>query len=258
MLKKKTNKKVIAISVLAVLLVALIAFNLTYAYFTDKTSGSGEVQFGIVDINLTGVEGGVFSYASTTSFAMPGDTVSLKGTLKVSDETNADDVYLNFVVSNIVVKYAGVAIVGGTTANVYFDNDAVDGSGYTYTSGDITAMETQFTDILVDGLTGALNDAGITGVTFAAVDGADASLGCYTTTAVNQGTSIDLSDVSFSLAIGEFGNLWQNCSVSFDLTINALQSRNIANGDAAKAIFATLDGSEVGDVNINTGKAIAE
>ena len=239
MLKKTTNRKTIAITVLAVLLVALLAFNVTYAYFTDQTKSDVTMTFGIVDIQADG-----FAVASATG-VMPGDEIILNGTVTAPNATG--EMWLKIGVltgennAAIVLKYDGT-VISTTTKNLYMDDaGAADGSGHTYTESEITQMKSLVAEVLTDNIAEYVNST--TGnPTLIGDNGVSAA-------AVSKTLNIDLSTASAPLVFtkNKFGNLFQNVTVEFSIAIQAIQAENVSRTQAIEA-FAKSDAEFVAGV----------
>ena len=230
MLKKTTNRKTIAITVLAVLLVALLAFNVTYAYFTDSTKSDVTMTFGVVDIQATGLQ----AVAASSAAVMPGDEIELEGTVTATNTTGNIWVQIAVPADSVVLKYDGVELEEGISTNMYYDNPGVDGTGFAYTEEKINAMKVQFAAILTSNLTAFINSTtgntdliGTNGVTAAAVDSS---------------LSIDFSTATANIVIpaNEFGNEWQKVTVTFSIAIKAIQADGV-DRDEAIAAFAKAD-----------------
>lgn len=250
MLKKTTNRKTIAITVLAVLLVALLAFNVTYAYFTDQTQSDVTMTFGIVDIQADGLA--VKLNGATTGYAMPGDTIGLKGTITATNTTGEIWVRIAVPTDKIRLFQAGSPdeelvfdpekgdTDSAAVTNKYYDGTvvdgvAVDGTTYTYTNKNVNDMKVQFSSLITTQIGGLLST--IDG------DGVVEEFNSDGIGKVNKNLNLDLSTATgtITLNIAQFGNLWQNVKVQFTVTIQAIQADGVANATAAKALFENTD-----------------
>lgn len=205
MLKKTTNRKTIAISVLAVLLVALLAFNVTYAYFTDSVAtDAASLTFGTVIVDASSTDAVTFTKTSQAANIMPGDTIKLDGAL---ENKGTDAAWIIFQVGNVTVS-------GGTV--------------------NAETARTKFVQLLnVQAMLGAENCTAV-----------DAENGVYVLNAtLAKDASLDLGATTnaVTLTIGEFGNEWQGATVGFNMNIYALQSTNVADTDAVIAAWTALD-----------------
>ena len=90
--KSKTKKIILSLVAVFALIICACASVITYAWFTDKESYTGTLQFGTIDLSVTGGVTGEsisFTYSRTgATKAMPGDTIKipLKFTLKAGSE----------------------------------------------------------------------------------------------------------------------------------------------------------------------------
>lgn len=240
MLKKSTNKKTIAITVLAVLLVALLAFNVTYAYFTDQTKSDVEMTFGIVDITAANFE------AASADAVMPGDSITLNGTVTAANATG--NMWIKIAVLTgadneaIVLSYDGTELSPEVT-NAYVDDlGEEDGSGHTYTDEEIAEMKQLVADTLTAAIANVVNTTtGNTGL-ITADDGVSANT-------VDNTLSIDFSTATtkLTLAKNEFGNLFQNVKIKFSIAIQAIQAENVSRAQAVEA-FAKSEAEFVAGV----------
>ncbi len=226
--KKSTKRRVIAITVLASLLIALLAFNVTYAYFTDRIDGSASLTFGTVNIDASGPNAIAIAAGQTTN-VLPGQTVRMQGTIT---NTSTTPIWVKFDVptTTIKLKLSDTEIAEGTTNSNY--------NNHSYTDEEIASMKTAVQNVVVAGfkniITGtnnaswAISDDGIT----AAAVPVDA-------------TALNLSDgtAGFTFTGEKFGNLFQGVTVSFDFVILAVQagenSDNLTRTQAAAAFSNT-------------------
>lgn len=234
MLKRTTNKKTVAIVVLATLLVALLAFNVTYAYFTDKVQTSATIDFGIIDVNATD-----FAATNATN-VMPGDSFGLKGTLSIGESTDDMWVYIGLVEDSVKLYYGtdDTEIAANTTKNVYYDdNDAEgavqDGADYTYTADDISNMKSKVVTAINANLVDLVNKAA--GSTSWKLGQNDASVSDEKIKNIANVKVNDVKETPLNLANGgsivltasEFGNLFQNVKIEFSIVIYAMQADNV-------------------------------
>jgi predicted ribosomally synthesized peptide with SipW-like signal peptide len=239
MLKKTTNRKTIAITVLAVLLVALLAFNVTYAYFTDQTKSDITMTFGVVDIVAEN-----FAAASATA-VMPGDSITLNGTVAAANATGNMWIKIGVLTGTdneaIVLEYDGTPLAAGVE-NAYMDDAGEDdGTGHQYTDEEITQMKALFASTLTSAIANVVNST--TGNTDRiSADGVSAA-------AVDNTLSIDFSTATtkLTLAKNSFGNLFQNVTIKFSIAIQAIQAENVSRTQAIEA-FAKSDAEFVAGI----------
>lgn len=231
MLKRTTNKKTVAIVVLATLLVALLAFNVTYAYFTDKVQTNATIDFGVIDVNAE-----TFAASNATDL-MPGDSFGLTGELSNGESTNDMWVYIGLVEESIKLYYGAddTEITAGTTKNVYYDDNDTegavqDGAGHTYTAEDISNMKSKVGTAINAKLVDLVNKAA--GATSWKLGQTDASV---SSDKIKNIAKVDKNADDLSLATGgsieltasEFGNLFQNVEIEFSIVIYAMQADNV-------------------------------
>jgi predicted ribosomally synthesized peptide with SipW-like signal peptide len=239
MLKKTTNRKTIAITVLAVLLVALLAFNVTYAYFTDQTKSDITMTFGVVDIVAQN-----FAAASATA-VMPGDSITLNGTVTAANATGTMWIKIGVLTGAdneaIVLEYDGKALAEGDK-NMYMDDAGqADGSGHEYTDEEIEEMKSLVASTLTSAIANVVNSTtGNTGRISA--DGVSAA-------EVDNTLSIDFSTATtkLTLAKNSFGNLFQKVTIKFSIAIQAIQAENVSRTQAIEA-FAKSDAEFVAGI----------
>lgn len=215
--KKSTKRRVIAISVLAALLVALLAFNVTYAYFTSKVDGSATINFGRVEVKADTA----INISSTN--VLPGQTVALAGEISTGDSTSNMWVKFSVPDDSIKLQYAdkgGTAtdIVWGTTVNKYF-KDAE--GGHKYTAADQTTMNNAVKAAVVDGLKSIIDKAATAG----AASWKISDDGVTTIPVLSTATALNLANGGgFTLSGDKFGNLFQSVSIKFNIVIQAVQT----------------------------------
>jgi predicted ribosomally synthesized peptide with SipW-like signal peptide len=234
MLKRTTNKKTVAIVVLATLLVALLAFNVTYAYFTDKVQTSATIDFGIIDVNATD-----FAATNATN-VMPGDSFGLKGTLSIGESTDDMWVYIGLVEDSVKLYYGAddTEIAADTTKNVYYDDNGAEGAvqegaGHTYSTGDISNMKSKVVTAINANLVDLVNKAA--GSTSWKLGQNDASVSDEKIKNIANVKVDDVKEYPLNLANGgsieltasEFGNLFQNVKIEFSIVIYAMQADNV-------------------------------
>ena len=245
MLKKTTNRKTIAITVLAVLLVALLAFNVTYAYFTDQTSSDVNMTFGIVDIQADNLA--VKLNGASQVVVMPGDTIGLNGTITATNTTGEIWVRIGVPETSIKLYQKGIGAEGADVElaegveNAYIDiNNAgvavADGTGHQYTATEVSNMVAQFQEII---------NAQI-GAFLATIPQATGVVTAFNSDGigkVDNTLNLNLANATgtITLDIAEFGNLWQNVKVQFTVAIQAIQADHVADATAAKALFDNAD-----------------
>ena len=226
--KKSTKRRVIAITVLASLLIALLAFNVTYAYFTDKIDGSATLTFGIVDIDA-GTDANAIAMASATN-VLPGQTIKMQG--KITNSSNTP-IWVKFGVDTNSIKLK----VGSTEIAVGTQNPALDNRAYQDTEPE--GMKDKVEATITAGFRDIINN--ITGAEAWKVDGEGVTLNPVPTTA----TSLDLSGstAGFTFTGAEYGNLFQGVTISFNIVILAVQTegttaenaKNLSRTDAIAA-----------------------
>ena len=233
MLKRTTNKKTVAIVVLATLLVALLAFNVTYAYFTDKVQTNATIDFGIIDVNAT-------DFAATNATdVMPGDSFGLTGTLSIGESTDDMWVYIGLVEESIKLYYGAdeTEITADTTKNVYYDDKGAegavqDGAGHTHTAKDISDMKSKVETAINANLVDLVNKAaGSTSWKLGQTDASvtDEKIKNIANVKVDEKEHpLKLADGgSIELTASEFGNLFQNVKIKFSIVIYAMQADNV-------------------------------
>ena len=254
---KTTKKRTIAISVLAVLLIALLAFNVTYAYFTDKITTDVSLDFGIVDINATGV-----AISMTNATAMPGDQFNLAGTLSTANATTSMWVYFSIPTESVTLTYLNTADDGTddeeittATVNEYFDDDDPDTTTYTYTTDDITAMKAAVVAAVQESLVTYINGLNNSTPGAWALDSttvAGTSLKGMTSAAVAKNSTLNLATspaAHFTLTASSFGNLFQNVKIGFSIVILAIQSDNVTKAQA----MAAFTGANSSTIDFESG-----
>lgn len=79
--KSKTKKIILSLVAVFALIICACASVITYAWFTDKESYTGTLQFGTIDLSVTGgVTGSSISFKFSrtgATKAMPGDTIEI-------------------------------------------------------------------------------------------------------------------------------------------------------------------------------------
>lgn len=103
---KKMRKQTLVIAVLAILLVLSLALSVTGAWFTDKdtASATSDIQFATVAVNASDMTATVTSGTRTQDKILPGDSISLAGS--IDNSTSTVDIYLAVKVSAVTVKGA--------------------------------------------------------------------------------------------------------------------------------------------------------
>lgn len=240
MLKKSTNKKTIAITVLAVLLVALLAFNVTYAYFTDQTKSDVDMTFGIVDITAENFEA-VTADAVNIDAVMPGDSIKLNGLVKAANSTGTMWIKISVLTGDAIkLTYNGTPL-STSVKNQYVNLTTDDGSGHTYTDQEITDMKALVEETLTAAIANVVNSTpGNTGL----LDAEGVS-----TKVVDNTLSINFGEATtkLTLAKNDFGNLFQNVKIEFSIAIQAIQAEHVTK-DQAVAAFAKSESEFVAGV----------
>ena len=101
MTKQKTSskKQSFVIAILAVLLVGLLAFNITYAFFTDRETNTDKFTFGTINLESTGDKVITVNRQSETitTPVMPGDV--LKGSFNLALADGSEDAFVRYKLS---------------------------------------------------------------------------------------------------------------------------------------------------------------
>lgn len=103
MTKQKTSskKQSFVIAILAVLLVGLLAFNITYAFFTDRETNTDEFTFGTINLDTSGQSNVIDVYRTDTekalNKAMPGDV--LKGAFNLALTEDSENAFVRYKLS---------------------------------------------------------------------------------------------------------------------------------------------------------------
>lgn len=233
MTSRATKRRVVAITVLASLLIALLAFNVTYAYFTDKLSGSAEVSFGTVSLKST-------TAISTTNVSgvFPGGKFRINGVISISDSTDeALWVYFGIDKSQISMKIGSNAVAKDVQNPNYHDGTS---GGHRYTDEDVAHMKNIVESAIVAGLVQAVNtnlgNGNNQNSTAWRLDTEEETMG-ITSVAVPVNTpDFDFSKAGeFTFGGNDFGNLFQGVSISFTIEIKAIQSSHLSKAQAATA-----------------------
>ncbi len=91
--KQSSKRQTIVIAILAVLLVGMLAFNVTYAFFTDKQTNTDSFKFGTIELKDTNTTNGVVKVfrgdKELTTPVMPGDIIKGDFGLEVTDESES-------------------------------------------------------------------------------------------------------------------------------------------------------------------------
>lgn len=94
--KQSSKRQSIVIAILAVLLVGMLAFNITYAFFTDKETNTDDFKFGT--ITLKAQDGNVIDVyrqgAELNDPVMPGDVI--KGAFSIDLEDTSEAAYIRY------------------------------------------------------------------------------------------------------------------------------------------------------------------
>ena len=118
--KKKMNKSTIAIIIMAVVMVAMLAFGGTYAYFTATTATrTNDFHVGKVALKSTGT----FATLEERN-VVPGDPV-LKGSVTYTNESNVD----TYIAVVFDILYKGGYYVYDSTAKTWERKETKDGNG---------------------------------------------------------------------------------------------------------------------------------
>lgn len=101
MTKQKTSskKQSFVIAILAVLLVGLLAFNITYAFFTDRETNTDNFTFGTINLESTGDNVITVNRQNTPidTPVMPGDV--LKGSFNLALAEGSEDAFVRYKLS---------------------------------------------------------------------------------------------------------------------------------------------------------------
>ena len=94
--KQSSKRQTIVIAILAVLLVGLLAFNVTYAFFTDKQTNTDNFQFGTIELNASNVANKIISVEKDLGRekVMPGDKISGDFGIKLADDS--EDAFVRY------------------------------------------------------------------------------------------------------------------------------------------------------------------
>ena len=163
--KQSSKRQSVVIAILAVLLVGLLAFNITYAFFTDKETNSDQFTFGTISLKTTG-DNVVDVYRQTTKVTgdvMPGDVMT--GAFKLGLNADSEDAFARFKLT--ASPEYGYIFEEGTKAWVVEDGASVAaGAVIAYINGELVQAaidESQAVTIYEDGVatpvTGAEADA---------------------------------------------------------------------------------------------------
>ena len=212
---KTTNKQSIAIIVLSVLLVALLAVNITFAYFTAQggTTNDQNIKFDTLTLDVT------------------------DGTWTMAESGNET---LNKVVPGCKINMAGTVNLAGASAylKVAFNVEATAAPGKELDDVALNSLKTA--------LGNALKAQDVNN--WVQQDGA-----WYCVVANNAGTVIDLTKGSVTIPLDTTGNVWQGATIKVGSTVTAIQSAHVTvagEDDTAKAAsLKTLFDS----VNAGTG-----
>ena len=162
--KQSSKRQSVVIAILAVLLVGLLAFNITYAFFTDKETNSDQFTFGTISLKTTG-DNVVDVYRQTTKVTgdvMPGDVMT--GAFKLGLNADSEDAFARFKLT--ASPEYGYIFEEGTKAWVEDGASVAAGAVIAYINGELvqaTIDESQAVTIYEDGVatpvTGAEADA---------------------------------------------------------------------------------------------------
>lgn len=209
---KTTNKQSVAIIVLSILLVALLAVNITFAYFTAQgtTTTDQNIKFDTLTLNVT------------------------DGTWAMA---NSETETLDKVVPGCKINMAGTVNLAGASAylKVVFNVNATAGADKTLDDVALNSFKTA----LGDALKAQDNNNWFQGEDKA----------WYCVVANNAGTVIDLTKGSVTIPLEATGNAWQGATIKVGYTVTAIQSAHVtvagendtAKASSLKAIFDTVN-----------------
>jgi len=124
---KKMSKSTFAVIIMAIVMVAMLAFGGTYAYFTD-TQSVGSQAFTTGKIDLTA--GSVTQLQAAK--LMPGDTLTTTGSVSLSDDS--DDAYVGLIYTESLGTNTGNKLVASITG----------GENKAWTKAEVTVDETDY------------------------------------------------------------------------------------------------------------------
>ena len=162
--KQSSKRHSVVIAILAVLLVGLLAFNITYAFFTDKETNSDQFTFGTISLKTTG-DNVVDVYRQSTKVTgdvMPGDVMT--GAFTLGLNTDSENAFARFKLT--ASPEYGYIFEEGTKAWVEDGASVTAGAVIAYINGELvqaTIDESEAVTIYEDGVatpvTGAEADA---------------------------------------------------------------------------------------------------
>lgn len=161
--KQSSKRQTIVIAILAVLLVGMLAFNVTYAFFTDKQTNTDSFEFGTIELKDTNTTNGVVEvYRGNDALktpVMPGDIIKGNFGLQVTDESESAYVRYKIEASADTSALVGegferfaVASEGDTPVIAYINGELVqaviaNGSGDVTVYNDGKASDSVDTDL---------------------------------------------------------------------------------------------------------------
>lgn len=95
--KQSSKRQTIVIAILAVLLVGMLAFNVTYAFFTDKQTNTDSFKFGTIELNPTNTASGIIDVKRGDGIVnpvMPGDKI--EGAFNVNLKDTSEDAFVRY------------------------------------------------------------------------------------------------------------------------------------------------------------------
>lgn len=191
--KKRTiNKQNVAIIVLSILLVALLAVNITFAYFTSQggSNSNQTIKFDTLTLNVADATWTMAeSEVETLENVVPGSKINMAGTVNLTGAS----------------AYLKVA----------FNINVTDAGGETFT-GNETALNSLKT---------ALGDALKAQTVNTWIQGTDNNWYCIAPN--NAGTVIDLTKGSVTIPLTTTGNDWQGASIAVGYKVTAIQSAHV-------------------------------
>ena len=96
--KQSSKRQTIVIAILAVLLVGLLAFNVTYAFFTDKQTNTDKFNFGTIELNPSNVAGTIITIdKDTREKVMPGDKIN--GDFGIKLASTSEDAFVRYQIN---------------------------------------------------------------------------------------------------------------------------------------------------------------
>ena len=206
---KKMSKSTFAIIIMAIAMVAMLAFGGTYAYFTSSASGLGGTAYA-AKIKLS-ASGDSFTQVSTLTKVLPTEKLfAAEDTLTITDESNrASYIFVSVKVEAFKKTGEGTysATADSTSTLDLSDGIAISG-GKTFASVSTGVYGFLTTD--------KENDSAYTGATFA-ITGLEAEIPV------------------------EWGNEYQEAKIVVTITVDSIQAQGFVDAAAAYTVFKTLE-----------------